>query len=334
MGDWNLFSLFTIYRIMEGRNTHAISIFDTVMPEEVDPVDFPEASQCEKVSHAGNLFYVYFNRNTLTYPEFKGLENVSHRVEEDGVYNYLIYRGKDGNFKMVFARHILGNELGSKHLYLYTYLLKENLTDEMRVYLAGEVKKEGEKIQINFQSGTYTLPYKESWKEEQVDEMAWFEELREKLFGVYIRGSRMEYHARSFLKDYVIPFKLEVYQTLRGMGIETLFFNDPVKCALYKIKVMIDKGMFISSTTARRLGRENKQRYLKMKDNGSYELSEEGEAFLADPVTLERMVQRGGGAGRSSQWRKRHTKRRKEKKDKKKKTARRRRGIRSLFGVI
>jgi len=247
--------------------------------------------QCSSVHIRDKVYYTYLSRNDLEYNEWMELGNVYHTIREDGLYNYIIFKSTDGRDKMLFAKHIIPNELGSKHMSLFLYAVRNGLTNAMKILMAGEIKKEGSKCILNFQSGTYTKPYKELWPEDEDIEQKWFEVVRP-VVSDFVDADRIDYRHKSFLNE-PIPFYPEAYLKLQRLNIESRFFDDPKLCKLYKIKMILRDGGVVSSLSARGLSG-----YL-VKDNGVI-VGVKPEYKDKNGMTLEEIssvVRRRGGGG-------------------------------------
>jgi hypothetical protein len=214
--------------------------------------------QCKKLSGAdGSIFYLYLDKPNLdSLDQLYALNNISSIPTTDGIYNYIIYVNNEGNPSILFAKHVFPNEIASKHIYLLLFAISGGHTRDMSVLLAGELKKQREKMIINFQSGTFTLNFKRKWqstypKEESSSiERKWFESLTP-LFSSKLNTSpeNINYVSPSFFDDETIPFDKDSYVKLASFGINIRFFKDENMCKAFKVLNIINISGPISTLT-------------------------------------------------------------------------------------
>lgn len=238
-----------------------MDVFKTVSPDKHEITTSGIGKQCPKVVYRDKEYYVYIQQKELNYKQFLKLDTIRKVPDTDGLYNYIIYKNQRGKLDIIFAKHVLPNEMGSKHFYLYTLISRENLTPEMSVYMAGELFKQGDTYEINFQSGTYTLGYKEKWQQylkedtivtpERLEEY-WFDHLKQ-IFQENLRSETIYYRNDSLFETYELPFYPKPYQTLESMDIKVRFFTNQKYCYLYPVKLLIDQGKRVSSIATRKV---------------------------------------------------------------------------------
>lgn len=214
--------------------------------------------QCKKLTVANGLsFYLYLDKPNLdNLDQLYALNNISHTPTTDGIYNYIIYKNNEGKPSLLFAKHIFPNEIASKHVYLLLFALSGGHTRDMNVLLAGELKKQREKMIINFQSGTFTRNFKTKWRstypteEPSTIERKWFESLTP-LFSSKLNTSpeNIGYVSPSFFDDETIPFDKEAYLKLASFGINIRFFEDQNMCKASKLANTLVHGGPISTLT-------------------------------------------------------------------------------------
>lgn len=244
------------------------TIFSRVSPEEQDIHEPKSGQQCESFRHHEKEYFTHFTDTNLDYDEWVSLETIRVLPDQDGMYNYIIYRANDGGYALLFAKHNLPNELASKHNFLYVYIQRNQLTPEMKVYMAGELHKSGDNYAINFQSGTYIPSYKEKWEEktgQESSEREWAEIIVP--FMTDVLGGTVRYdEGSSFLKQYSILYHPETYRKLEQMGKPVRFFESKLNCQLFKLyHLYISKGAkYISSYALRGL-----RQYVEKKPDGT-----------------------------------------------------------------
>lgn len=214
--------------------------------------------QCKKLSGAdGSVFYLYLDKPNLdSLDQLYALNNISSVPTTDGIYNYIIYVNNEGNPSILFAKHVFPNEIASKHIYLLLFAISGGHTRDMSVLLAGELKKQREKMIINFQSGTFTLNFKRKWQstypkeDSSTIERKWFESLTP-LFSSKLNTSpeNISYVSPSFFDDETIPFDKDSYIKLASFGINIRFFKDENMCKAFKVLNTINISGPISTLT-------------------------------------------------------------------------------------
>jgi len=290
-------------------------IFSRVSPETHDIQDTRVGQQCQSFRHKGIDYYTHFANTDLNYDEWISLETIRELPEKDGLYNYIIYRANDGGYALLFAKHNLPNELASKHNFLYTYIQRNQLTPEMRVYMAGELHKSGDTYKINFQSGTYIPSYKEKWMEktgEESSEKDWAKVVVP--FMKDILGGDVEYdEGSSFLKRYPVLYHPETYRKLETMRKPVRFFKDKLSCQLYKLySLYISKGAKAIPTFSLRAKLDNGKRlsnYVERKPDGTMGFIDSVNVVDIKGFSLDEFQDRIRSGGRKTRRRrKRHNK--------------------------
>jgi hypothetical protein len=233
-------------------------IYENVSGEGDLPNVKKGASQCKKVRASnGKEYFVHVKPPRLSdISQLDTIGNISERPQTDGIYNYIIYKTTDGSPTMLFAKYVFPNELASKHFYLLLYAMNKGLTTSMTPLLAGELKKDGETYEMNFQSGTYTKAYKEDFISEVPDmtedtvEKKWFDTLKPMIVSI-IGSDNLNYVSPSFFDTEVIAFDKNAFKNLESLGREILLFENiglnENLCRSIDIFNMVSKGLTIPS---------------------------------------------------------------------------------------
>jgi hypothetical protein len=263
------------------------SPFSLVSPEQRSPIGFQVGEQCMPVRLPNNgnanantngatdgkerQMYVFFDSsNALNYSQWRQLDTIHDIPRENGMYNFIVYKRKNETYDIIFAQQKLPNEMASKHFYLSSYIEKEGLTLDNKVYLAGELFRSGSNenpyYSVNLQSGTFTKGYKEKWlerpdtmasigaRDEYELERILFERIKPLLQKRLKREAKdIQYIPETLLTNYVVEFHPDVYLKLRELGIKSYFFENSIGCQLYKIQLMLDAGNVISSLATRKV---------------------------------------------------------------------------------
>jgi len=286
--------------------------------------DLPNVSkgspQCKKVAVSnGKQYYVHVKSPRLDdIGQLDIIGNIVERPDTNGIYNYIIYKNKDGVPSMLFAKHVFPNELASKHFYLLLYAMNKGLTTTMTPLLAGELKKDGSNYKINFQSGTYTRDYKYEFERhtamDDVEEK-WFDKLKNMLKEA-IGTDELFYVSNSFFDTDIIEFDKDAFLKLQGLGKEISFFEDENICKSIDVLRMNEKGLPISSFMFRSnknvLDRDPETKKITVKP-------EYASINLIDHViSLEQIIAQSGGRRRVKTVKKRRKHRKKTQKIKRK----------------
>lgn len=150
----------------------------------------------------------------------------------DGVYTYLF--DQDGRFLSARVSNLF--EIGSLHLTLaYEGKVKHILA-------AGELKKNGDKIEFNLLSGTFMKPWMTDDLEGECDEEV--QKLAEELF--QNAGMNAVYVDKPFITAKNVPISKEQLDSYVDAGFEVKLFKDKIACfddpEILQIKINNWKG--------------------------------------------------------------------------------------------
>ena len=167
---------------------------------------------------------------------------------KDGVYTWVLYRtGKDSELEFAASRVKSVLETGTLHRAI-VYRSKAKT-----VHGAGEFQKEGKKISINVQSGSFMAEWKlpESCALKDMGAIV-LERVKPFLEGMEVSTE----HTDSFITDAMVPDKKEI-DSYKKKGLIICDYEEEGACKKDKGKKCVTKG----GKTRRRLGRRLTRRW-------------------------------------------------------------------------
>lgn len=267
------------------------SVFEVHPPKTQELMDFTIGDQCmvlcvprterrdekrdeneyENKHEDKQKMYVYFDSSQdLTYEQWQTLGTIKNVPVDNDVYNFIIYENHENEKDIVFAQHKLPNEMGSKHFYLLSYVTRQNLAKEQKVYLAGELHRSGSEQNpyylVNFQSGTYTKEYIDSLLDQDILMNAMNaknqQDVKRSLFlttkelfvkKLNVGADDVQYVPGSLLQEHIVQFDSTVFAQLEKLGIRSYFFESAVGCRLFKMKRLVEKYGGVPSFATRKI---------------------------------------------------------------------------------
>lgn len=276
-------------------DTATTSIFREVSPLEFDVptqegmITYPH---CKPIfTPNGDKYYTYIKGlSGITINEVLSLMNVY--VDDElprpkssyDFFNYII-GFKDGEMRILFSRVNSSFEIGNKHLNIYTYAIKNNLLDSFTILLAGECLYYADgRLVVNFMSGSFTLGYKEKWRDyvtrtgKEIDiERHWFETDIKHIFERLSGASSIQYDSSGSFMDNYVQFHPGFYKRIERVlgGNKTLFFTKPDLCNAYGASIKYKQLLASAKEKDTVISTLSRRRYRKYVDLETGELKEE-----------------------------------------------------------